>query len=208
MLVGGITLVIVGLGAAVILRPPLWLMRWAWLRLGDEPAGIITMLERPTSKWIGDRTPDLFISLLRDPGPQARYSGAMLVLFREDDSPAPRRFTADEMALIRSRVNDEIPEVGYAAWRILCRNQDELPFLLGELSRTTTSGNADMRLYGLEWGYHDNPDVIEAVLKLTTNPYPEVKAKAVRHLTGWRPPVPGLSEILRAADADPDGEVK
>jgi hypothetical protein len=30
--------------------------------------------------------------------------------------------------LIRSRINDEIPEVGYAAWWSLCLNQDELHF--------------------------------------------------------------------------------
>jgi hypothetical protein len=63
-----------------------------------------------------------------------------------------------------------------------------------------------MRLYQLERIYRDNPDVIEAVLKLTENPNPEVRAKAVRHLTGWYPPVPGLSKTLRAADADPDGK--
>ena len=198
----GAALAFGGLLAAAVYHPPLWLLRWGLVKLASGPKVIAYEGERWAVKWQGKAKPALFISLLRDSDPQARYAGAMLPLLKEDDSPTGWTFTADELAVLRSRVNDEVPEVGWAAWRVLCEQEHELPFLLEELERTTTTANVRLRLSPLREFCPTQPAVIAAALKLAASPIPEMRAKTLADLAFWKPAVPALTEAVRAATTD------
>ena len=208
LVIGGGVVACAGLLAGVVFYPPFWLRRWAWVELVSAPGGIAKLAERGTVKWQGEAKPALFISLLRDPDAQARYAGAMLALLKEDDTPNGWKFAADELALLRSRVNDEVPEVGWAAWLVLCKRNDELPFLLEELDRSTTPANVRFRLSPLREFYPTHPAVIAAVLKLAASPIPEIRADVLPNLAYWKPAVPGLIEVVRAATTDPAAVVR
>ncbi|MCX6878571.1 MAG: HEAT repeat domain-containing protein [Verrucomicrobia bacterium] len=206
--VGGVAAALAGLLAMAVYHPPLWLLRWGWVKLVAAPKGIAQMAERGAAHWQGEAKRALFISLLSDPEAQVRYCGAMLPLLKDDGSPCRWTFTAAELVLLRSRVNDEVPEVGWAAWRVLCEHQDELPFLLEELARTTTSANVRLRLYPLRELYPTQPAVIAAALKLAADPIPEIRAETLPNLAGWKPAVPALTEAVRAATTDPAAVVR
>ena len=204
----GAALACCGLLAAAVYHPPLWLLRWGLVKLASGPKVIAYVGERWAMRWQGAAKPALFISLLRDPEPQARYAGAMLPALREDDSPIGWTFTAEELALLRSRINDEVPEVGWASWRVLCEQEHELPFLLEELERTTTPANIRFRLSPLGKFYPTQPAVIAAALKQAASPIPEMRAEILANLAFWKPVVPVLTEAVRTATTDPAAVVR
>lgn len=206
--IAGAALASAGLLAVAVYHPPLWLLRWGLVKLASGPKVIAHVGERWAMRWQGAAKPALFISLLRDPDAQARYAGAMLPLLTEDDAPNNWTFTTEELALLRSRVNDEVPEVGWAAWRVLCEQEHELPFLLDEMERTTTPANIRFRLSPLRELYPTRPAVIAAALKLAASPIPEMRARTLPDLASWKPAVPALAEAVRAATTDPAAVVR
>lgn len=169
-IIGGAALAGAGLLAVVWFYPPLWLLRWGIGRLSTAPKGISGLADHWLRTWDSPRKRALSLSLLRDSDAQMRYYGAMLDLSDDGRPTKDGSFTPDELTFLRSRVNDEVHEVGWAVWDLLAAHPEELPFLIDELARSTTSGNAWYRLHSLEEEYPDHLEVQSAVVRLVENP--------------------------------------
>jgi hypothetical protein len=207
-IIGGTALAGAGLLAVVWFYPPLWLLRWGIGRLSTAPKGISGLADYWLTTWDSPRKRDLSLSLLRDSDAQMRYYGAMLDLSGDGRPPKDGSFTPDELTFLRSRVNDEVHEVGWAVWDLLATHPEELPFLIDELARSTTSGNAWYRLHSLGQEYPDHPEVIAAALKLASHADPGIREKTIVAFGSWKKPVAAFTDVVRAATRDPSALVR
>ena len=201
--------VCLGLGALAVFYPPQWLLRLVLVRgLFALPVYYHDGGEWFT-KWAGNRIPQLFLSFLRSDDPQLRYYARMFPVYDPPFQPAADPFTPDELAFLRSKIHDEVPEAGYAAWFVLCNWDDELPFLLRELDRHADGETIGLRLGPLVEKHPKDPAVIAAAVRLAGSPDPSTRAAMIRQLGGWwAGRSPAFTEIIRAATADPEPVVR
>jgi len=200
----GMSVGLAGALAFVVLAPPLWLLRLAWVHV-VEPRG--SLGDRSGDwffKWAGQRQVVLAMELLQDADPQMRYCGAMMAWSDVKNGA----YTAAQLAVLRSRIHDEVPEVGWAAWSELCEREDEVAFLVRELQRCNEPGDIGLRLDCLGSGRRSRPDVVEGALKLATDPRPAIRAAVLPSLARWSPSVPAMADAVRAATHDADATVR
>jgi len=198
--------------AIAVFAPPLWLLRLAAVRCATAHKNIMLVAEYWIHGWAGEKMVALVIDLLGDSDPQVNYFGAMLLLNNSYSSDSLKAaepvFGTTQVALLRSRIHDEVFEVGCAAWAILCLREDQVPFLISELERCAALDDLGFRLNWLEDAYPSRPDVVGVALKLAADPRPSIRAAVLPYLVVWKKPVPALVDAVRTATHDVDPVVR
>lgn len=194
------------LTTATLVFPPTALLKWAWVQVVKAPDGISALFTRPVVRWIGERGTGISTDLLRESDAQSRYAGAMLWLSYYEESPPPA--AASALPLLRTRLRDPIPEVGWAAWDMLMGNPAELPHLIAELTGNPEVEQLPFRLASFRETRARSSDVIDATLKLMTADDPKVRAATIRAITYWHAPEPALGQQVRIAMDDPSPDVR
>jgi hypothetical protein len=197
----------VGFSSAIVfasLVPPLWLLRLTFLHVLMPCANLVGGMEDGFFKWAGKRQVTLAMDFLQDPDAQTRYYGAMMTLYKLNDEAC----TATQWALLRSRIHDDVPEVGWAAWAMLCRRENEIAFLIDDLDHCDLPEDLRLRLRWLGEAHPSHPDVVGVALQLAADPRPAIRAAVLPCLAQWKPSVPAMVDAVRAATRDADAAVR
>jgi hypothetical protein len=200
-LAGGLILTVL-----VVTFPPSGLLKWAWVQVVKAPDGISSRFTYPIVRWIGDRGTGISISLIGESNTQSRYSGAMLWLSMDDESRPPVATAA--LPMLRTRLRDPVPEVGWAAWDMLMGHPTELPQLIAELTDNPDEEQLLFRLVSFQETRTRSTEVINAILDLMTSGDPRVRAAAILAVGRWHDPVSTLIDQVRIALDDPSPDVR
>ena len=190
----------------LIAFPPSGLLKWAWVRVVKAPDGISSLFTRPVVRWIGHRGTDISTALLNESDAQSRYAGAMLWLSYYDEPPPPAAAAA--LPMLRTRLRDPVPEVGWAAWDMLKRHPAELPRLIAELTDNPDAEQLWYRLSSFQESRARSPGLIDATLELMTSSDPKIRAATILGTVRWHAPEPALSNQVRKALDDPSPDVR
>jgi hypothetical protein len=186
--------------------PPTFLLKWAWVQAVKAPDGISSGLSYLLPRRIGGRGTGIATDLLRESDAQSRYAGAMLWLYTDEESrPA---VALEALPMLRTRLRDPVPEVGWAAWDMLMEHPAELPHLIAELTANPDEEQLWFRLSSFAETRSRPGDVINAMLELMTSDDPKVRAAAILAAGKWNAPEPELIEQVRIALDDPSPVVR
>jgi hypothetical protein len=186
--------------------PPTSVLKWAWVQVVKAPDGISALFTRPVVRWIGGRGTEISTDLLRESDAQSRYAGAMLWFSYYEDPLPPGATSA--LPMLRTRLHDSVPEVGWAAWDMLMGHPAELPQLITELTVNPDVEQLWYRLGSFRETRARSSDVIEATLKLMTSGDPKVRAATIVAVARWDAPEPALCDQVRIALDDPSLDVR
>jgi hypothetical protein len=186
--------------------PPTFLLKWAWVQAVKAPDGISSGLSDLLPRGIGGRGTGIATDLLRESDAQSRYAGAMLWLYTDEESrPA---VALEALPMLRTRLRDPVPEVGWAAWDMLMEHPAELPHLIAELTANPDEEQLWFRLSSFKEARSRSGDVINAMLELMTSDDPKVRAASMLAAGRWDAPEPALIDQVRIALDDPSPVVR
>ena len=211
----GMILGICGMILWVVYAPPLWVLRFVVARGAVSQTDIMVVTEKLLQRWAGERVVPLAMELLQKEDFQLRYFGAMVLMNHlsesyecSGDAALRYPYSATQLALLRSRIHDEIPEVARASWLELCNREEEIPCLINELEHCDESRYLDFRLRNLARTFPKRPDIVAVALKLAAHPRPDIRAAVLPPLANWKPPVPSTDDAVRSAACDPVASVR
>ena len=205
LMFGGALAVGLALTVMVVAFPPTSLLKWAWVQVVKAPDGISSRFTYPIVRWIGDRGTGISTTLLRESDTQSCYSGAMLWLSMDDESRPPVATAA--LSMLRTRLRDPVPEVGWAAWDMLMGHPTELPQLIAELTDNPDGEQLWFRLVSFQESRTRSTEVINTILELMTSGDPKVRAAAILAVARWHDPESALIDQARIALDDPSPDV-
>jgi hypothetical protein len=205
LMLGGALTCGLALTSMVVAFPPAGLLKWGWVQIVRAPDGI-SHLSYPVARWIGDRGTDLSISLIGESDTQACYSGAMLWLSMDGESRPPVATAA--LPMLRKRLRDPVPEVGWAAWDMLMGHPAELPKLIAELTDNPDEEQLWFRLASFQESRTRPTEIINAILKLMAAGDPKVRAATILAVGRWHDPESTVIDQVRIALDDPSPDVR
>ena len=204
-------LVFAGVMAVAVFAPPVWLMKWAIVRVIGSTDHMGLLVDRWLGRWTSGRLKG--IELMKDPDPQIRYFGAIMYFNDRaeaaNDKNKPTAASPAEVGFLRQRLSDEVPEVGWVAWDLLAGSAEEVPFLIDQLGKCATADELQGRLLNLARKQPDDPRVIETARGFATHPRADFRA-AVFTCFGiwWKDRPPGFAPECRAGCKDADAKVR